>query len=71
VLAAGKVLGFSVIVNENDASGGQGGWVGWGSHAIVYGKTAPNLNDLTLSADLASAVSSGGKLTTTWGSIKK
>jgi len=71
VLAVGKVLGLSMIVNENDTSGGQGGWVGWGSHAIVYGKTAPNLNDLTLTADLASAVSSGGKLTTTWGSIKK
>lgn len=70
-LAAGKVLGFSVIVNENDASGGQGGWVGWGPHAIVYGKRADKLNDLTLSAQMVTAVKLGDKLTTTWGSIKE
>ena len=71
MLAAGKVIGFSMIVNENDTSGGQGGWVGWGPHAIVYGKNAPNTNNVTFVADIASAVSSGGKLTTTWGSLKK
>ena len=70
VLAAGKVLGFSMILNENDTSGGQGGWIGWGSHAIVYGKNAPKTNDLTFVADVVSAVSSGSKLSTTWGSIK-
>jgi len=70
VLAVGKVLGFSIVLNENDASGGQGGWLGWGPHAIVYGKNATKTNDLTFVADVASAVSSGSKLSTTWGSIK-
>ena len=70
VLAVGKVLGISMVLNENDASGGQGGWLGWGPHAIVYGKNATKTNDLTFVADVASAVSSGSKLSTTWGSIK-
>jgi len=69
-LAAGKVIGFSVIVNENDTSGGQGGWVGWGSHAIVYGKNADKTNNLTFVADVIGAVSPRGKIATLWGSIK-
>jgi hypothetical protein len=69
-LAAGNVIGFSLIANDNDVSGGQGGWVGWGSHAVVYGKEAGKLNDLTLSAQVAAAVSPNCKLSTTWGSIK-
>lgn len=69
-LSAGKVLGFAVIVNENDSSGGQGGWLGWGAHALVYGKEANKLNNLTLSAQTPSSVSSAGKLAVTWGAIK-
>jgi hypothetical protein len=59
-----------MIVNENDTSGGQGGRVGWGSHAIVYGKNAPKTNNLTLSAQTPSAVGPSGKLAVTWGAIK-
>ncbi|MBM3210801.1 hypothetical protein FJZ33_01175 [Candidatus Poribacteria bacterium] len=69
-LTAGKVLGFSMIINENDISGGQGGWLGWGPHAIVYGKNADKTNNLTLSAGTISPVSPGGKLATSWGSMK-
>lgn len=70
-ISAGKTLGFSVIFNENDTSGGQGGWLGWGAHAIVYGKNAANLNDLAIVGGVVSAVNPGGKLASVWGSIKK
>jgi hypothetical protein len=70
-LVAGNVIGFGIIVNENDTSGGQGGWLGWGAHALVYGKNADKLEDLTLSTQVAAAVNATGKLSTTWGSIKK
>lgn len=70
-LVAGNVLGFSVIINENDVSGGQGGWLGWYPHAIVYGKNAGKLGDLILSEEIASAVQPIGKITTTWGDMKR
>ncbi len=69
-LAAGKILGFAIIVNENDTSGGQGGWLGWGAHALVYGKKGDRTNNLTLSAQTPSAVGPGGKLAVTWSAIK-
>ena len=54
-LIAGNVVGFSFVANENDSSGRQGGWLGWGAHAIVYDKSAHKLNNLTFSAEIATA----------------
>ena len=69
-LVEGEVLGFGAIANDGDPGAeGQKGWVGWGSHAIVFGKDATELQELILSGVLT-AVEPTSKLTTTWGSIK-
>jgi hypothetical protein len=69
-LFEGNTLGFGIIANDGDPGAeGQAGWVGWGSHAIVFGKDATELQELMLSG-AAAAVQPAGKLTVTWGSLK-
>ncbi len=71
VLAAGNSLGFGVIANDGDPGAeGQAGWVGWGSGGIVFGKDATQLQELVLSG-VMTAVQPSGKLTTTWGGLRK
>lgn len=71
VLAEGNTLGFGVIANDGDPDAeGQAGWVGWGSGGIVFGKDATELQELVLSG-MITAVQPSGKLTATWGGIKK
>ena len=71
VLAEGNILGFGVIANDGDPDAeGQAGWVGWGSGGIVFGKDATALEELVLSG-MMTAVQPSGKLTATWGGMKK
>jgi len=71
VLAEGNILGFGVIANDGDPDAeGQAGWVGWGSGGIVFGKDATQLQELVLSG-MITAVQPSGKLTATWGGMKK
>jgi hypothetical protein len=63
-------IGWSLIVNESDACDCQGGWVGWGSRAIVYGKKVEPMGDLIFSSATPTAVESFRKLSTLWGKIK-
>jgi len=69
-LATGKTIGWGFVVNESDSCDCQGGWIGWGSRSIVFGKDATALADLVFSAKTV-AVSPQGMLTTTWGELKK
>jgi len=68
-------IAFAIIINDSDLNAkGQAGWVGWGSHTIVYGKNPEEMRTLVLTDDtmgLASAVEPISKLTTAWGAIKK
>jgi len=71
-LAEGNALGFGCIVNDGDPDAeGQAGWVGWGSHGIVFGKDATELEELVLSSAMLTAVKPAKKLSTTWGTLKK
>lgn len=64
------MLGFGTIVNDGDPDAeGQGGWVGWGSQAIVGGKDATQLQELVFSAPVT-AVKPSSKLATTWANLK-
>lgn len=70
-LVEGNILGFGIIANDGDPGAeGQAGWVGWGSHAIVFGKDATELQELVLGG-VITAVQPDSKLTTTWGALKK
>jgi hypothetical protein len=70
-LVEGNTLGFGVIANDGDPDAeGQAGWVGWGSGGIVFGKDATQLEEVVLTGVITS-VQSSGKLTTTWGGLKK
>ncbi len=47
----GQQFGFGVCVNDGDKdTPGQKGWSGWGTHMIVFGKTAPDAALVTLTA---------------------
>jgi len=74
-LTAGKEIAFAIIANDSDLNAkGQTGWVGWGSHTIVYGKNPEEMKTIILSDEsigVSSAVKSTGKLTTFWGAIKQ
>lgn len=69
-LSVGKTIGWSIIVNESDVCDCQGGWVGWASRAIVFGKRADPMADLVFSAEQL-AVSPQGKLAVRWGEMKR
>lgn len=73
-LKPGMEIAFAIIVNDSDLDAkGQTGWVGWGNHTIVFGKNPEEMKTLVLSdikVAQASAVSSIGKATSTWGAIK-
>lgn len=68
---AGMEIAFAIIINDSDQDAkGQTGWVGWGNHTIVFGKNPEEMKTLILSKnDLA--VDLSGKLSITWGKIKK
>lgn len=68
---AGMEMAFAIIINDSDQDAkGQTGWVGWGSQTIVFGKNPEEMKTLILSKnDLA--VDIFGKLSATWGEIKK
>ena len=68
-LAANKTIGWGLVVNESDSCDCQGGWVGWASRSIVFGKDATALATMVFSAKTV-AVSPQGTITTTWGSLK-
>jgi len=70
IIEAGGIIGWSIIVNDADTCDCQGGWVGWASRAIVFGKLATPMADLIFS-EKTIAVSPQGKFTITWGEIKK
>lgn len=74
-LKEGMEIAFAIIINDSDLNAkGQAGWVGWGNHTIVYGKNPEEMKTIVLGEDslgIASAVSSQGKLTTTWGALRK
>ncbi len=64
-------MAFAIIVNDSDQDAkGQTGWVGWGSQTIVFGKSPEDMKTLVLSKNdlLVDAI---GKLSATWGKIKK
>jgi hypothetical protein len=69
-LVAGKTIGWGFVMNESDSCDCQGGWIGWGSRSIVFGKDAPSLADLVFSATNV-AVSPQVAITTSWGELKK
>ena len=71
-LEAGMKIAFAIIVNDSDQDAkGQTGWVGWGSHTIVYGKNPEEMKTLILAPGSITAVDVHDKLTTTWGVIKQ
>jgi hypothetical protein len=74
-LTQGMEIAFAIIINDSDLNAkGQTGWVGWGNHTIVFGKNPEEMRTIVLGEDTigtASAVNSTGKLTSTWGSLKK
>jgi len=48
-LIAGKEIAFAIIINDSDLNAkGQTGWVGWGNHAIVFGKKTRSDANLSL-----------------------
>jgi hypothetical protein len=70
-LEAGMELAFAIIANDSDKNAkGQKGWVGWGSQTIVFGKNPEEMKTLVLEAETL-AVDPRGKLSITWGAIKK
>jgi hypothetical protein len=69
-LSAGKSIGWSIVVNDSDSCDCQGGWVGWASRAIVFGKQATPMADLKFSKEEL-AVSPQGKLAAIWGEMKR
>jgi len=70
-LESGKKIAFAIIANDSDKNApGQTGWVGWGNHTIVFGKNPEEMKTLVLSKE-SLAVDASGKLTTTWGGLKK
>ncbi len=71
VFEAGMEIAFAIIVNDSDKDApGQTGWVGWGSHTIVFGKNPEEMKTLILS-DQTLTVEPRSKLTTLWGRIKR
>ena len=51
IFEVGQQFGFGVCVNDGDKdTPGQKGWSGWGTHMIVFGKTAPDAALVTLTA---------------------
>jgi len=69
-LQAGQKIAFAIIINDSDEDAkGQKGWVGWGNHTIVHGKSPEEMQTLILSFDTL-AVDAISKLTTTWGALK-
>ena len=68
----GIEIGVSLCVNDGDGPDelGQKGWSGWYPHANVIGKNTENTGLVKL-VPASTAVDVKGKLTTTWGSIKK
>ncbi|MBD3183722.1 choice-of-anchor D domain-containing protein, partial [Candidatus Poribacteria bacterium] len=46
---SGMEIAFAIIVDDSDTDAtGQGGWIGWGSHAIAYGKNPETMKKLKL-----------------------
>ncbi|RKY04576.1 hypothetical protein DRP77_03480 [Candidatus Poribacteria bacterium] len=68
-LEANYKLGWSIIVNDSDTCDCQGGWVGFASRAIVFGKRAEPLADLILSPQRV-PVSPKGMLVMIWAEVK-
>jgi len=69
-LKAGMEIAFAIIINDSDKDApGQTGWVGWGSHTIVFGKNPEEMKTLSLSSK-AMPVDPKDKLAVTWGAIK-
>lgn len=69
-LVANMEIAFAIIANDSDEDApGQTGWIGWGSHTIVFGKNPEEMQTLVLSSE-ALAVSAQGKLAATWGELK-
>lgn len=70
-LKAGKQIAFAIIANDSDEDApGQTGWVGWGSHTIVFGKNPEEMQTLILSSKSV-AVEARDKLASTWGALKR
>lgn len=68
---AGTTIGFALIVNDGDkGQEGQKGWLGWAENAIVFGKKPDQTNFVELLSDTL-AVDAKGKLTTSWGDLKR
>ena len=45
----GMEIAFAIVINDSDEDAkGQGGWIGWGSRAITYGKNPELMKTLTL-----------------------
>ena len=69
----GDEVGLDVCVNDGDLAAGQNGqkgWSGWYAHSIVHGKNTEKMGLVVLTADVL-AVEPVGKLTTTWGNLKR
>ena len=70
-LTPGMEIAFAIINNDSDLDApGQGGWVGWGSETIVFGKNPEEMQTIVLGGT-PTAVEAESKLTTTWGALKK
>lgn len=69
----GDEVGLDICVNDGDLAAGQNGqkgWSGWYAHSIVHGKNIEKMGLVVLTADVLS-VEAAGKLTTTWGNLKR
>ena len=68
----GFEFGLGICVNDGDKAAGQGGqkgWSGWYTHAIVFGKNSEHTGLVTLTNEVL-AVEATNKLATTWGKLK-
>jgi hypothetical protein len=69
---AGQEFGASFCVNDGDEdTPGQKGWGGWYTHSIVFGKDSAKTGLVRLTSGTIPAVEPVGKLTTTWGEMKR
>ncbi len=69
----GDKFGLGICVNDGDKAAGQGGqkgWSGWYTHSVVFGKNSEHTG-LVVLTDEVLAVEPVGKLTTTWGNLKR
>jgi len=66
----GKVVGYTVSIGENDAGGEEYSMPCWSLNPNTWSWDIAFWGELTFSGDVVTAVSSQGKLASSWGDIK-